>query len=123
WSNLAAAAGGSPCVPFPAGLPYVNVSSPPRFQVDAGSTVNVQVTGWSTAAVEPWAVVATLGPRDFDPQVALDGSTISNGSALTLTAQIPAAAHGGATVFVESRLPVTPDGVGSSSIWPIVFIV
>ena len=63
WSNSAAAKGGDPCVPA-IGLPYISVDPSPRhvtIPARAGASVDVTLTGWSTALVGDWLIRA-FGP-------------------------------------------------------------
>jgi hypothetical protein len=56
WSNAAAARGGDPCIPATAQA-YYNVSFPQTwYAVDAGASVTVPLTGWSTQPTGDWLV-------------------------------------------------------------------
>jgi hypothetical protein len=60
WSNMAAAAGGDPCVP-PYGEPYYSLSAPQDwYGVQAGGTVTIPLVGWSAEATPEWLLHPTL---------------------------------------------------------------
>jgi len=122
WSNAAAADGGSPCVPYPSGLPYFNVSPSPAAPqtLAAGSSVNVTLTGWSNAPMGPWHLSITpdnYARQDFDARPALSSASIGNGTTVTLTLQVPAGTPSGAqaTIRVHSGIDAQFDGVGGFS--------
>lgn len=98
YSNIAAAAGGSPCVPAVPGEAYTNVSASPATMpsVAAGGSVVFTITGWSTLPTTPWKLA--LGPgdqTDFDPKAVLSATTINNGDTVTVTLKAPTAAKPG----------------------------
>jgi hypothetical protein len=98
WSNDAAMAGTQPCVPAPAG-PYFNATpvQPNTFEMNAGETTTLQLTGWSTGpmpgpfgiAFEPIYYAQVFGPGFFVPEVSLDRLTLQNGQTANLTITIP----------------------------------
>jgi len=93
YSNRAAATGGDPCLPAPE--PFFGTDVEPRTAVAiaAGATGTFQVTGWSTAPVAPWSVVAeayTSDPSDFQPTFSLSTGQLGNGGAATLQVTVPA---------------------------------
>ncbi|HEY8088306.1 MAG TPA: hypothetical protein VIF09_10690, partial [Polyangiaceae bacterium] len=107
WSNSAAAKGGDPCVPA-TGLPYVDVDPSPgqvNIPATAGASVNVTLTGWSTALVGDWllevsvagqaggALTATLDPKATD--------LVNNGETVKLTVTTDGSAPAGDTAIVE----------------------
>ncbi len=98
YSNVAAAAGGSPCVPAVAGEAYNNVSASPDTMpnVAAGGSVVFTITGWSTLKTTPWKLVIGPGDQtDFDPKAVLSGTTINNGETVTVTLKAPTTAKSG----------------------------
>lgn len=125
WSNVDAAAGGTPCVPWLADHVYFNVSpstTTPQ-TVAAGSSASWTLTGWSTAATGSWTLSADAdgyAPQGFDATPTLSPSTISSGTTAQLTLHVPAATPSGsrATVRVHSHLPDVVDGVtGFAADW------
>ena len=107
WSNDSAAAGQAPCAPVPDG-PYFNVSPSPgdTAAVRPGQTLTFQLTGWSTEAMEPWAVklIPLYGAYAFGnafvPELDLDRLILGNGEAATLTVGVPSdAPHGSLAAF------------------------
>lgn len=97
WSNDAARAGGSPCVPIPPGEVYVNVgATPATATARVGATVAFTITGWSTAPIAPWDVfVETNDTSAFDPQAMMCGSSVGNGGTTTLLLSVPQGARSG----------------------------
>ena len=60
FSNVAAAAGGDPCIP-PTGDTYYNVSTAlDWYPLVAGTTLSIPVTGWSTAKTGDWLLNASI---------------------------------------------------------------
>jgi hypothetical protein len=129
WSNKAALAGGSPCVPWVAGKAYYNVSPSPSAPqiVAAGASAVFTLTGWSTGAGNPWTLSVNAdnyAQQDFDtaPQVS---TSINSGTTAQLTLHVPAGTPSGrrATVRVHSRLTDSVDGVsGFSNDWSLQII-
>jgi hypothetical protein len=65
FSNAAAAAGGDPCLP-PLGIPYYGATTAkPWYSAIAGSTLEVLISGWSTAPASDWIVRAKV--QDTNP--------------------------------------------------------
>jgi hypothetical protein len=96
WSNKAAAAGTNPCVPVPADdVIYYNVTTPQRIKTVSASkstkTYTMPITGWSTAARDPWDVMVLpqSGPSTFDATPVLSVSQINNGQTATLSMTVP----------------------------------
>ena len=127
WSNLAAASGGSPCVPYTPGRVYYNVSPSPAGPqlAPAGGRVIFTLTGWSTAPVLPWPLRVTIdvyGAHDFNPRPSLSASTIGNGERVFLTASIPRDTPSGARAVmrIHSGLDLELDGSRAfSNDWPV----
>jgi hypothetical protein len=126
WSNSAASLGtASPCIPAPANEAYFNVSVDPdtTVVVDGGSsvdqTISFTLTGWSTAAVDDWAVwavpspIGSINPAFLNPLIA--GSnyphSINNGQQLTLTVTIPAGTKGGNFAGIVLYSYVSPNQI------------
>ena len=131
WSNTAAAAGGSPCVPYPADHPYYNVSPSPSAPqiVPAGGSATFTLTGWSTATVSPWTVTVSAdsyATQSFDTTPSLTATTLNDGTTTQLTLHVPAGtpSGGSATVRVHSLLSdVVDGGRGFSDDWSHQIIV
>jgi hypothetical protein len=121
WSNSAAAAGTSPCVPA-SSEPFYDVSpSPSQTQViAAGAHVTFTLTGFSTSAVAPWALTLFPGPSSFTPTTVLGASMINNGQTTTLTLSVPAGtpSNGYAAIFVTSSR-----SAADFTYWPIAVTV
>ena len=108
WSNAAAAGGGDPCKPAYVGLPYYNTSAAQGwYTIAAGGTVDIQLTGFSTATTTDWSVYMTVlssSASGFDGTI-LSPTTVSqqgttfemtnNGRTSTLKASAPAGAPSG----------------------------
>jgi hypothetical protein len=131
WSNVAAASGGSPCVPYPPTATYYNVSpSGTMFwnqwnntpvAVPQGSSVSVTLTGWaSPSTTDTWnlstAQTELNGPGHFDAQPLLSASTIKQGSSVTLTFSSKLSDPKGSTAFVQV-ISGGPHGSGTGY-WP-----
>jgi hypothetical protein len=120
YSNAAAAAGTSPCVPVPAGDVYYNVSATPKTvqTVAAGKSFTFTITGWSTAAIAPWAIqTAPADSADFDPKATLSVQTINNGLTATVTLTAPANAKTGT---LGAAFVVSGD---AQHLWPVAIQV
>jgi hypothetical protein len=122
WSNAAAAAGGDPCVPHPAGLAYFNVTAKPAGVIKAhpGATVKVQLTGWTRGAHSAWSISAGGGEwSDFDLAPQLSAGTIGNNQHVTLTLHVPASAtpgqHAGTTIDSDDQ--------ATNTLWPVAIEV
>jgi hypothetical protein len=121
WSNSAAAAGASPCVPA-SSEPFYDVSpSPSQTQVvAAGGHVTFTLTGFSTTAAAPWALTLFPGPSSFTPTTTLGASMINNGQTTTLTVTVPAGtpSNGYAAIFVTSSR-----SAADFTYWPVAVTV
>jgi hypothetical protein len=93
WSNSAAAASMSPCIPAPAGEPYRNVSpdKPLMPVLEPGQSTTITLTGWSTLPVPNWPLDFKRESTDggFTPTVAFSSNTINNGTTVTVTLTVP----------------------------------
>jgi hypothetical protein len=123
WSNTQAALGtGSPCLPTPTD-PYFNVSplSPSPQTVAAGSSVTIQITGWSTMAVQPWDLTEMAFFGDFDPAAAFADAGIDNGLAQPVILSVPAGTPSGSRtqVWLGSYSSGSSD---YTSFWPVVVV-
>jgi len=101
YSNAAAQAGKSPCIPFDPDDTWYDVSASPATMptIPAGGSVTFTLTGWSTKPVPDWNLIAY--DADYADLYATDQSptfsktTINNGETVTLTLHAPAdATHG-----------------------------
>ena len=115
WSNSAAAKGGDPCVPA-TGLPYVDVDPSPaqvNIPATAGASVDVMLTGWSTALVGDWLLeVSVAGQAAGALTAKLDPTAtdlINNGETVKLTVTTDGSAPTGNTAIVEVAA-VAPSG-------------
>jgi hypothetical protein len=128
WSNAAAAAGRSPCVPAPAGDVFFGVSpsSPDPVTVPAGGSAVVELTAWSSAPRGSWGVAAAAFPgfqATLAPTGTLAESVVSAGDTVTLTVTVPAgAAPGSRGILVVDSLTAGADGVVTSGPyeWPVL---
>lgn len=119
WSNSKARTGGSPCVPAAPG-PYFNTSVTPSTirRVARGSSVELELRGWSDAPSEAWALVAeSYGAFDARPSLTRD--TMTNGESASLTVTVPASARAGsmAVVYLYS---VRSWATLEYNFWPVV---
>jgi hypothetical protein len=119
WSNSAAAKGGDPCVPA-TGLPYIDVDpTPSRLTIPAtaGASVDVTLTGWSTALVGDWLLeVSMQGQSAGAFTAALDPTAtdlINNGETVKLTVTTDGSAKAGSTAIVEVS-SFAPSGADAS---------
>ena len=119
WSNSAAAKGGSPCVPA-TGLPYIDVDPSPTkvtLPATAGASVDVTLTGWSTALVGDWLLQASVnGPSAGAFTAMLDPTAtdlINNGETVKLTVTTDGSAPAGSTAVVEIT-SFAPSGAAAS---------
>lgn len=121
WSNSAAAAGTSPCIPAPTGGFYDVSPSPNTTQnVAAGGSVTFTLTGFSTAPMPPWSLQAFPGYGTFTPTLALSASTIGNGQTATLKVTVPSTAKSQdfVSVFVSCS-----NGTADFNYWPVAITV
>jgi hypothetical protein len=123
WSNTAAALGGSPCVPYPAGQPYYNVSpsSAAPQAVPPGGSVTITLTGWSTADLPAWPIrvaADAYAPQAFDSTPRLSSSHVGNGGTVTLTLNVPNGTPPGATATVD----VFSGSGWYGSVWPLKIV-
>jgi hypothetical protein len=109
WSNTAAAAGRPPCIPVPDNEVLANVSpsSGDIQSIAAGTSVDVTITGWSTAPVADWEISAYPSSFEFTPSASLSRARINNGQTVTLTIGVPAGTPSGTfgSVVIYSFLP------------------
>jgi hypothetical protein len=123
YSNTAATAGGSPCVPEPA-TPYYGVTATPaEATVAAGAAFSFQLQAWSEQAVAPWHLGwSELG--DFDAAPVLGTSSVQNGDQTTLSLTVPAAASSGSHVLVVIYSYLNPAAeLSDFSAWPVLLTV
>jgi hypothetical protein len=124
WSMTAAAAGGSPCVPVPAGEVYFSTtSSPNQMQtVPAGGSATFTMTGWSTSPGQTWQLfVDAADQTDFDPTATISSSSMTTGGTVTVTLHAPAGTPSGkvGAAFISSG-----DATGDlGRFWPVGIIV
>jgi len=101
WSNTAANLGVDPCVPVSG--PYFNMSPSPSdpLTVPAGTPAKFTLTGWSSAPVPDWYIVAQQIFGDFTPQVSFDSTSLNNGQTTTATIDVPAGTPSGSYAAIE----------------------
>ncbi len=121
WSNAQAAAGGDPCAPAAAGTFFDASATPSTATVAAGSTISLDIRGWSTAPMSDWQLLATAYPGypGFTASVSLAERTLNNDSATTLEVGVPANATSGATSFVYVESELGANGAGGFRYWPV----
>ena len=119
WSNSSAAKGGDPCVPA-AGTPYVDVDPSPKsvsIPATKGASVEVTLTGWSTARVGDWIVQATVSGQSAGSFTATLSPTatdlLNNGETVKLTVTTDGSAAAGSTAVVEVT-SLAPMGAAAS---------
>lgn len=127
WSNAAAAAGGEPCLPVDPALPAFGVTLQPAGtqHAAAGSTIDLAVTGWSTAAVADWKLSAdvwgntTLGNRT---KVTFDAATLNNRGTTMMHVTLPGGAASGTvkSIFVISSHSTADT---DATTWPLAVAV
>ncbi|MHB8420004.1 MAG: hypothetical protein ACYDCL_18170 [Myxococcales bacterium] len=123
WSNSQAALGtGSPCLPTPA-APYFNVSPTPDapLTIAAGASRTVPITGWSTAAVQPWELFEMAYFGDFDPAPIFADAGIDNGETQNVLLSVPAGTPPGS----RTQLWIGSYAAGASdytSFWPVAVV-
>jgi hypothetical protein len=123
WSNSAALAGRSPCVPAPPGDLYVVVTGEPDVihTAPAGGSVDVTVRAWANGPTAPWSVstrpastvVAGVQPPTF---------TATPGATAMLTVSIPPGTPSN-TVATVLLMSSSADDAGKKyavSGWPVV---
>ena len=120
WSNSAAAADTSPCIP--ATGDYYNVSASPNqpVAVAPGSSTTFTLTGWSTASTSDWFVMTQPYMGTFQADASLDTSSMNNGKTATLTVTVPqgAPSQSYSAVVVFSAKTQT-----DYAMWPVVVYV
>jgi hypothetical protein len=133
WSNALAAAGGDPCAPA-TGAAYFSASpSQDWYAVAPGASVDIPVTGWSTAPVADWLLapraIYTSGPTFTTRLTAArtqlyNGRTaavLQNGTQITYTVTAPASTPSGAfaVFWLQSIAADTPAGADYLHLWPV----
>jgi hypothetical protein len=133
WSPASAAAGHSPCVPFPSTAVYVNVSpsapgvpwtawSTQPIVIAKGGQAQVTLTGWtSPASSDTWSVIPELhAANPFSLTAQVSSSTLSANNTVTLTLGVPLNATSGQLAYVDVLSVIFgADGAGSGY-WPFV---
>jgi hypothetical protein len=121
WSNAAVSAGQAPCLPIPsAEVPYSDVSPPQRqiLAVDAGTSVDVSLTGWAVASRVAWPVTVSDSPlADFATNPQLSASVMNNGTQATLTLTVPVGTPPG-----KLGSAVVYSGSTNGRYWPVTIM-
>ncbi len=97
WSNSAALASQVPCQPWPDGVLYVDVlASSALVPAAPGTTVNIPLTGWASAPIDSWALVAedAFFGVDFQTSPGLSDPSISPGGQVMAQLNVPPAPSG-----------------------------
>ena len=97
WSNSAALAGQVPCQPWPDGVLYVDVlASSALVPALPGTTVDIPLTGWASAPIESWALVAedAFFGVDFQTSPGLSQASITPGGQVMAELNVPQALSG-----------------------------
>ncbi len=123
YSNSAAQAGGSPCVPAPASPYYGVTASPSVMTVVAGSPYAFTLQAWSQASMAPWHLGwSELGY--FDAKPVLSTTLVSNGAEATLAGTVPSGAGSGSyvVILVYAYSDATNE-LSDFSTWPLLLTV
>jgi hypothetical protein len=123
YSNIAAAASMTPCIPVRPGDVYYDVSAEPSQiqKIPPGGSFSVQLTGWSTSPLSAWKVKvrvpesSMLSYEQMQPEFSSD--MINNGDMVTLTLHAPADATPGTTGGLELL------SGGNQHPWAVGFVV
>lgn len=106
WSNVAAAAGGDPCIPEIPDPFYDTTFEHDWYAIEPGKTVSIPATGWATGSMPDWRLDAFIESNTpgFDVGTA---PTLASGGTATVTVTAPAGAQSGtfAVVNVASLRP------------------
>jgi hypothetical protein len=123
YSNSAASAGGSPCVPLPSSSYYGVTASPSTATVGAGKSFVFALQAWSQASVTPWHLGwSELG--DFDAAPVLGGTTVGNGDQASLTVTVPMGAGSGSHALILVYSFANPSTeLSDFSMWPVLLTV
>ena len=120
WSNKAAAASHNPCVPAPDG-PYFNVSPPnaaDALAIKVGAQKTIQLTAFSDAPMADWSLDVQEYTRFQGGSnvltLALDRTTVHNGSKPNLTITLTARPTNGLAYFAL----ISSTG-GTTHTWPM----
>jgi hypothetical protein len=122
WSNVAAKAGTSPCVPASAGEYFVTGASPIATQVvAAGASTTFALRGTSTMpGAAPWKIEVKPLVGALVVRTALDTMVMTDGATATLTVTVPANAVSGSSVLLSLYSYRT---TATFSRWPIAIRV
>jgi hypothetical protein len=120
WSNNAASQGLDPCLPAPSG-PFADTAGPASIvAVNAGSSAQIPLQGWSSAPVPAWNLsVGQLAQPGQAPLTAtIDKSTLNNDQQANLTVNVPQGGAGQLWILIAIT-DATGNG-GDKAFWPIV---
>jgi hypothetical protein len=93
YSNASAMAGGPLCIPAPEADYGADVEPRTPYQaITPGGTMTFDITGWSTAPIAPWTIVAnSLAVQGTAaPVLSLGSNALQNGQTTQLTVTMPA---------------------------------
>jgi hypothetical protein len=114
------ARGEEPCAPAAGGPAFgVAVSPSGRRSLKVGETLQLQVTGWASAAVDDWRIEVTPWAGDFAIQASLDVATLNAGRAAQLSVSVPFPVPDGSRGAVLLRAV----GTGETPLWPVSITV
>jgi hypothetical protein len=122
WSNAAAALGGDPCVPQPAGLTYFNVKAVPSFVfAKPGDSVTFTLQGWTAGGTHGswWIIQSFSAWHDFAISPVMSAKTIADGGQATVTIPVPATAVTGQHVSIT----IDSDDSHTNALWPLAIEV
>ena len=124
WSNAAALAGAEPCLPIDPTLPVFGTSATPTGvqQIAPGASLDVTLTGWSTATVADWQLTMQIsglaGPSRT--KATLSTTTTNNDGMATVHVTIPSVAAVGTH---PSVLIISSHDATDATMWPLAFDV
>ncbi len=127
WSNTAAKASHDPCVPAPANEAYFNTAyaSNSLASMKVGDTKTIQLTAFSDAPTDDWALRATDYAQQYGGtaslDIQLDKATANNGTKINMTVKVVAAPpknFGGYALFSISSKNAT-----GSHRWPGAILI
>jgi hypothetical protein len=110
WSNIAARAGGDPCIPELVEPFYDSSFAEDWYPVSAGGMITIPVTGWTTGPMPTWGLAASLKSDVLGFSATFGdapNNTLAEGRTANLAVGAPATAMSGtfAVIRVSSKRP------------------